>query len=166
MKTYQYHVIYKTTNTLNGKIYIGLHSTNRIEDGYLGTGWQLKKALCKYGKSAFTREVLHVFADREEARKKEAELVDEAFVARKDTYNMFPGGISRADQFGPNNPMYGKPALNAKKVQAVHSDGRVLLADSIRELGEMIGMARQNARKLLQCGRRGYRGWLVTRYVG
>lgn len=162
MNTYRYHVIYKTTNTFNGKIYIGLHSTNKIEDGYLGTGWQLKKAIKKHGKVAFVREILFVFENREDARRKEAELVDAAFVACENTYNILPGGIHRPDQYGSNNHMFGKIAHNAKKVQAVHKDGRTHRAESIEALGGMIGIARQNVRKLLQHGERGRRGWVVT----
>ena len=162
MKNYHYHVVYKTTNTLNGKIYIGLHSTNKVEDGYLGTGWYLKSALQKHGKRAFKREALFVFDNREEARKKEGEIVDAAFVARQDTYNRIPGGINKPDQTGKNNPMYGKPAINAKKAQAVHKDGRIVVADSIEALGTRIGIARQNVRKLMQSGKRGKMGWLVT----
>lgn len=42
-------LIYKTTNTVNGKIYVGQHKTKRIEDGYLGSGKNIQKAIEKYG---------------------------------------------------------------------------------------------------------------------
>ena len=113
----------------------------------------------------FSRKVLFVFEDREEARKKEAEIVTVDFVARKDTYNMLPGGIAPADQIGEKNHMYGKIAPNAKPVKAEHRDGRSLCATSIEALGELIGIARQNVRKLLYSGKRGRRGWLVTACV-
>lgn len=50
--------IYKTVNLLNGKIYIGQHTTENIDDGYLGSGVILQKAFKKYGKENFKREVL------------------------------------------------------------------------------------------------------------
>lgn len=51
--------IYKTTNTLNGKIYIGL-SSKQVEESedYLGSGVILNQAINKYGKEHFTKEIL------------------------------------------------------------------------------------------------------------
>lgn len=160
MHEYKYHVIYKTTNILNDKIYVGLHSTDRIEDGYLGTGWQLKKAIKKYGRDKFRREVLYVFHDRNEARKMEASIVTQEFIDRPDTYNLMLGGIS-FDQDGDKNHMYGEIAYNAKQVLAVHKSGTFVVASSLENCGRMINMARQNVRKLLQSGKQGKMGWRV-----
>lgn len=58
MKNYSYYFIYKTTNLINGKIYVGQHSTNNLDDGYLGSGTMINRAISKYGKENFKREVL------------------------------------------------------------------------------------------------------------
>lgn len=50
-------IIYKTTCLINNKIYIGQHCTD-AEDGYLGSGDLIKKAILKYGKHNFKREIL------------------------------------------------------------------------------------------------------------
>jgi hypothetical protein len=50
MNAQQYHIIYKTTNTSTDKYYIGKHSTDNINDDYLGSGVALKNAIKKYGK--------------------------------------------------------------------------------------------------------------------
>lgn len=160
MHEYLYHVIYKTTNLVNNKIYVGLHSTDKIEDGYIGTGWQLKKAIRKYGRDKFKREILYVFRDRDEARKMEAKIVNEEFIARPDTYNLLLGGIS-IDQDGERNPMYGKVAHNSKMVCAIHKTGTIIIANSLESCGNLINMARQNVRKLMQSGKQGKMGWTV-----
>lgn len=157
----RHHIIYKTTNTVNNKIYVGLHSTNNLDDGYLGSGWVLKSAIEKYGKEKFTRQILYVFSTRAEAVKMEALIVDEEFISRKDTYNLALGGMGVQDQSGEKNPMYGKVAHNAKRVRADHRDGRELEASSVEELSNLIGIARVNVRRLLQKGHRGRRGWKV-----
>jgi len=50
-------IIYKTTNLVNGKIYVGQHNTS-ANDGYLGSGLILNNAISKYGKEKFIRETL------------------------------------------------------------------------------------------------------------
>jgi len=86
------HTVYKTTNTANGKVYIGVHETENPDDSYMGSGMILRRALRKYGKQAFVKEVLHEFDSREEMFSKERELVTPAFCNREDNYNLIPGG--------------------------------------------------------------------------
>ena len=52
----KYKFIYKMTNLVNGKIYIGQHVTDNLKDGYRGSGIVLKNALKKYGRSNFAVE--------------------------------------------------------------------------------------------------------------
>ena len=62
-----YGIIYKTTNTINGKIYVGQHKTQIIDDGYVGSGKLIRRSIEKYGAENFIREVLEVVYSREEA---------------------------------------------------------------------------------------------------
>ena len=87
-----FYTVYKITNKINDKIYIGKHQTSNINDNYLGSGKLLRKAIEKYGKESFKKEILHVFDNEEDMNVKEAELVDEEFCLREDTYNICPGG--------------------------------------------------------------------------
>lgn len=89
-----YYTIYKTTNLVNGMIYIGKHKTTNPNDSYLGSGAQFKEALAEFGRKNFKKEVLFIFDNKEEMNSKEAELVDIKFVLREDTYNMVLGGGS------------------------------------------------------------------------
>lgn len=73
--------------------YIGYHSTENINDNYLGSGKYLKRAIKKYGKTNFLKEILFVFDNREDALLKEAEIVNGEFVLSTDNYNFKEGGI-------------------------------------------------------------------------
>lgn len=90
--TKRHFLIYKTTNKINGKIYIGKHITKNIDDGYMGSGKHLKRAINKYGIENFEREILFCFDNELEMNSKEAELVTEEFCLREDTYNLCVGG--------------------------------------------------------------------------
>lgn len=104
------YIVYKTTNKINNKIYIGVHRTNvDIDDGYIGCGlynspnsikqfkrYKFHHAVKKYGVANFIRETLFEYDDTEEGKlaayKKEAELVNRDFLKRVDVYNMTLGG--------------------------------------------------------------------------
>ena len=87
-----YHIIYKITNLKNNKIYVGYHGTENLSDSYMGSGKAIKLAIRKTGIENFAKEILYVYPTKEEAIAKEIEIVDEAFIARKDTYNIKLGG--------------------------------------------------------------------------
>lgn len=94
-KTKEKHIVYKTTNRLNNKFYVGIHSTFDYDDGYIGSGNAFIKAVKKYGKDQFYYRILSIYDTREEAIAKETEIVDEAFVKDRNTYNLVSGGIGR-----------------------------------------------------------------------
>lgn len=88
-----FYTVYQTTNLVNGKTYIGMHTTSNVDDLYLGSGQLLKTAIQKHGKASFKKEVLFVFDNAEDMAAKETELVNRSFVDREDTYNLVPGGF-------------------------------------------------------------------------
>lgn len=92
METKKHNLVYKTTNLVNGKIYIGRHVTNRIDDGYLGSGTEFLEDVKKWGKKYFERVILFDFDNPEEMFAKEIELLTEEFILREDTYNITIGG--------------------------------------------------------------------------
>lgn len=102
-----FHFVYKTTNNINNMIYIGVHSTLNIDDGYIGSGKALKRAIAKYGKDNFTREIVSFYESADEAYASESQIVDADFVKRRDNYNMKAGG-SGGSTGGELNPWYGR----------------------------------------------------------
>lgn len=69
-------VVYKTTNKIDNKIYIGFHETNQLEfDGYLGSGLYLNRAIDKYGIENFYRETLFISENKKESFIKEKEYI-------------------------------------------------------------------------------------------
>ena len=87
-----YHYIYKITNLINGKIYIGQHTTSNLDDGYIGSGKILIRAIKKYGVENFRKEIQGFYEDIDELNYMERLFVDQTFVDRCDTYNLTLGG--------------------------------------------------------------------------
>lgn len=88
----RYHYFYKITNTVNGKFYYGIHSTDDLEDGYLGSGIKIRKAVAKYGAENFTKEILKFFTTREEASLYESKIVNATVLNDPACYNLRTGG--------------------------------------------------------------------------
>ena len=83
-----FYTIYKITNKINGKYYIGKHQTKNLNDGYMGSGKLIISALSKYGIENFTKEILFIFDNPQNMNDKEKELV----VINENSYNLCPGG--------------------------------------------------------------------------
>ena len=91
-KNKKYHYFYKITNLINQHYYYGIHSTNNINDGYMGSGKRLLKSFEKYGIENFQKEILRFFETREEASDYESEIVTEELIRKDECYNIIVGG--------------------------------------------------------------------------
>jgi len=88
----KYHYFYKITNNLNSHFYYGVHNTNDLDDGYMGSGKRLHYAYKKYGIENFTKEILKFFDTSKEAFEYEAEVVTEELIKDSNCYNIKQGG--------------------------------------------------------------------------
>ena len=121
MKTYKHYILYKITNLINGKIYIGKHMCDVLDDKYFGSGKRLWLAINKYGIENFVFELLIDLKNREEMDLLEECVVNKEFLARNDVYNISKGGKNPC-MYGKDNPFYGKTHTNEfkEKISKVH----------------------------------------------
>jgi hypothetical protein len=92
-KQKKHHFIYKTTNVVNGKYYVGMHSTDDLEDGYLGSGKYLWRSINKYGPDKFVIERLEFFDKREDMAEREKTLVNDNLLKDPLCMNLKLGGV-------------------------------------------------------------------------
>lgn len=123
-------VIYKIINLVNNKIYIGKNLHNN--PNYLGSGFLIKRAIKKYGKENFKKEIIEV-CDKEKANEREVYWIKKLnSTDLKIGYNITEGGTG-GDNFsnnprkeeirhemkerftGEKNPMFGKPWPEERK---------------------------------------------------
>lgn len=89
----KHHFVYRITRpTIDECFYIGVHSTDDLNDGYLGSGDLIVLSVKQHGKSAHQREILHFLPSRDAASDKEKELVTLELIADPLCLNQIPGG--------------------------------------------------------------------------
>jgi len=122
------YIVYKTTNLIDGMIYVGVHKIKSSTfDGYFGSNKHLQRAIKKYGKSNFIREVLFDNLEKEEAYDIESLLVDDLFISRTDVYNEKCGG------FGGSCP--GRSFHQTNEFRKKLSDGVNNYIKNLEEVG-------------------------------
>lgn len=91
-KDRKFHFIYKTTCLITGRFYIGMHSTDVLDDKYLGSGKQLQWSLKKHGRDSHCREVLEHCENRETLIIREKDVVNHHLLADDRCMNLAIGG--------------------------------------------------------------------------
>lgn len=101
-----YHYIYKTTCIITERYYIGMHSTDDIDDGYIGSGTRLWHSIKKYGKENHKCEILEFLPDRKSLRNKEIEIINEELIRDPQCMNIMKGGDGNWDHVNKNGKGY------------------------------------------------------------
>jgi hypothetical protein len=126
-----FYTIFRTTNKKNGKIYIGKHQTDNINDTYIGSGTALIAAIKKWGRDSFVKEILFIYDNENQMNEKERELVNENFVSRKDTYNKGIGGEGGPHFKGKKHSPEVRQLLREKrKKQIITEEARSKISES------------------------------------
>ena len=140
-----HYTIYKTTNLLNGKFYIGKHQTANPDDTYLGSGKALEAAINKYGRDNFKKEVLYIFDSEIAMNSKEKELITESLVNDPKSYNLGIGGEGGPHFKGRKHTIKSRQKMGRlnQKLSKEHRDKiseanrrRVLSYEAIRNMSE------------------------------
>lgn len=98
-----YYYLYKITNKKNKRVYVGVHKTENLLDGYMGSGKLIKAAVAKYGLSCFDKEILMFCESYEKLLEVERNVVNSIFVHKTSSYNLRIGGNGGFDYINNNN---------------------------------------------------------------
>jgi hypothetical protein len=106
-------IIYRVTNMINGKQYIGQTSRTLekrwIEHCSASSGCvALHNAILKYGRENFKVEQIDIALDQVELDYKEIKYIELYNTLAPNGYNLTKGGDYKKDMRGEHNPMYGK----------------------------------------------------------
>lgn len=118
------YTVYRITNQLSGRFYIGVHKTNDPGDGYMGSGLVIRRAIAKHGRENFSKEILAVFETSAEALAHEKAVL-EACRAETLCYNIHEGGLGGFDQInsrGLNNKNNNHKCATEARILKIKSD--------------------------------------------
>ncbi|WZB37625.1 segC-like homing endonuclease [Erwinia phage COW86c] len=178
MQEHRIYYLYCIENKVNSKIYVGVHSTENFDDGYMGSGVALRKAINKYGIENFEKSIIKFFGSSDEMYLAESEIVDAQFVNSPLTYNMKIGGFGgwnprtkkhtaetiakmRISGSGENNGFYGKIHTSESKAKIISYLKTREIKDSHRktmsekhsgENNPMFGITPHNAKAVVYNG--------------
>lgn len=144
--------IYKTTNKINNKIYIGQHRSQEHDPSYIGSGKLIKRAIQKYGFDNFSNEIISICHSQKELDVMEINMIQKFNSTNKEIgYNITHGGqggnitsslpkedyekmIARmsVNNSGKNNPNYGNGnKIRGDKNPAKRPDVRKKISEAV-----------------------------------
>lgn len=103
----KYHYIYKITRD-DGRYYIGLHSTDDLDDGYFGSGKKITNSIKKYGKHKHTKMILEYLPSRKALKLREQQLVNAELLKDPRCMNIALGGMTFDHVNNRGLNIYGK----------------------------------------------------------
>lgn len=166
----QYNYVYLTTNIINGKQYVGDHSTDDIDSpkskNYLGSGVLIKKKIKQYGKTNFKKEILEFFSDKEKAHNSQEKYIIKHNTLVPHGYNISPKGGTHynGNQNNQTIEKIRKSSLGKKRSQETIEKIRLSKLNITQETRDKIGFASRNrsSEANYRCGstNRGKETWM------
>jgi hypothetical protein len=117
----KYHIIYKTTCLVNGKFYIGMHSTDNLDDGYMGSGRKLGYSFKRFGKDKHITKILEYLPNRKALSNREREIVNENLIKSKMCMNIVVGGEGGPGGLFGKEHAYKFHAAGGRKVRQMYN---------------------------------------------
>jgi hypothetical protein len=112
----KYHYLYKTVCTVTNRYYVGMHTTDDMDDGYIGSGKILQRSIAKYGREAHRRIILAFYDSREAVATAEKEMVTEEFLQLPEVMNLKLGGESGRGWTVEQQRLNNKKSQAAQKI--------------------------------------------------
>jgi hypothetical protein len=113
----KYNYIYKITNAKNNKYYIGMHSTDNLDDGYFGSGRYLRNSINKHGKENHKLKILEMYPSRKLLKEREQEIVNDELISDKLCMNLAQGGGGFTSEDGKKYAKLGaEKSKHAQKI--------------------------------------------------
>lgn len=147
-KQKKFHFIYKTTCLITNRFYIGMHSTDDLNDGYLGSGKRLWYSIKKHGKDNHKIEYLEFYDDRKKLRSREREIINEKFLENPLCMNLILGGEGGWEHLNANSEIQRKKGIKGnEKMKWLSVNDEEWKNQKSKKLSESIRKAYQDGRK-------------------
>lgn len=128
----KFHYLYKTTCLITDRYYIGIHSTDNLKDGYIGSGKRLWLSIKKHGKENHTLEILEMLSGRKALCEREKEVVTTDLLDDPLCMNLITGG-GEAVGFRGSHSEETKQRIRAKlQVRTFSDEHRQKISDARR----------------------------------
>src|SRR5574344_884915 len=121
-----YFYFYKITCLINEQYYYGVHSTYKLDDGYMGSGLRLRRCYDKYGIENYKKEILVYFKNKADMYKYEAFIVNKDLLKDPNCLNIMCGGIGNTEDHIKNPKCHGLTkeaiykSLQTKKIRGTY----------------------------------------------
>jgi hypothetical protein len=134
---------------MNNKIYIGVHKTEDLNDGYMGSGKVVKSAINKYGIDNFRKDILEFFENAELMYAREKDIVNHEFIMNENTYNLRRGGTGGFDYINLKKLNRNSGNVNKRNNHyEISSKGGIITRD--KELGIHSEISRKKSKLSLK----------------
>lgn len=144
----KHHIVYRTTCTVTGKFYVGMHSTDDLDDGYMGSGRQLRRSLRKYGINNHMRTIVEECTNRITLIEREIHTVN---IALQDPLcmNIALGGLGGSTRHGAKHAEHTKERIRQSLMgHTLSAETRAKIGAKSKGRGKGVPLSEEHKAKL------------------